>query len=272
MKKILSILIFILALCSSMNNTFAQGVTSSSMSGTIIDETGAGLAGATIIAIHEPTGSRYATTTDANGRYRLPNVQVGGPYRVTASFVGYETREQTDLYLSLGQNYSLDLNMKEESVSLGGVEIYGTKDDILNSDRTGAATNVGQERIQALPTLTRSIDDYVRLTPQANTNLNASGGISLGGANNRFNNITIDGAVNNDVFGLSGTGQPGGQTGATSISLDAIQELQVNLAPYDVRQGNFTGQEGVSMLLHAVVQTNWKVLYMHLCAINIQLA
>ena len=213
---------------------WAQGVTTAAMNGLITDKTGQGLPGATIIAVHTPTGTQYVAPTNSDGRFNIQNMRTGGPYTVRVTFVGYEDVTRDNINLSLGQNLRLDVNLSESTTQLAEVTVSGRRDPVINSGRTGAATTVQTEQIMRLPTINRSIQDFTRLSPQANGN-------SLGGRNNRYNNISIDGAVNNDLFGLSGSGTPGGQAGTQPISLDAIAELQVVIAPYDVRQGGFTG-------------------------------
>lgn len=213
---------------------WAQGVTTAAMSGVITDKAGAGLPGATVIAVHTPTNTQYVAPTNSDGRFNIQNMRVGGPYTVRVTFVGYQDTQRDNVYLTLGQNLRLDLNLSEATTQLAGVEISGRQDPTLNSQRSGAATNVQREQIERLPTISRSFQDFTRLTPQANGN-------SLSGRNGRFNNIQIDGASNNDLFGLGGSGAPGGQAGTNPISLDAIQEFQVVLSPYDVRQGRFSG-------------------------------
>lgn len=235
MKQLLPTLFLSLCLLFSMSEPlYAQGVTTATIAGSVTDQAGEELPGANIVAVHQPSGTRYATVTRVDGRYNLPNVRTGGPYMITASFVGYITQEVQVGNLALGQTYNANFTLAEENVELAEVTVYGVEDRTFNSGRTGAATNVSREQLESLPTLSRSLGDFTRLTPQANGN-------SFGGMNNRFNNITIDGAVNNDVFGLSSSGTPGGQAGTEPISLDAIQEIQVVLAPYDVSLGNFTG-------------------------------
>ena len=209
-------------------------VTTSSMVGKVTDEKGEALIGASVLATHVPSGTQYGTVTNESGQYAISNMRVGGPYDVIVGYVGYTDKKESDVYLSLGQTYVYNSKLGENSVSLEEIVVVGAKDNILNSKRTGASTNISKRQLENMPTLSRGIGDFTRLTPQANGN-------SFGGANNRFNNITIDGAVNNDVFGLSGSGTPGGQANTQPISLDAIQELQVVLAPYDVTYGNFTG-------------------------------
>ncbi len=208
-------------------------ITTSSMTGIVKDSKGA-LPGATVKVIHQPTGTIYSTVTNSDGRYSINNMRVGGPYTLESTFIGFNPSKSSNIYLKLGETGNYDISLSESGTQLAEIQVLGRRDNVLNSKRTGAATNIGKEQIESLPTLSRSLQDFTRLTPQANGN-------SFGGANNRFNNITIDGAVNNDVFGLSGSGTPGGQASTQPISLDAIQEIQVVLAPYDVTLGNFTG-------------------------------
>ncbi len=212
-------------------------VTSSAINGIVTDASGS-LPGVTVVATHNPTGTKYATSTREDGRYNFPNVAVGGPYTITASFIGYRETTLENINLVLGENRRIDLVMVPSAVQLGTVEVSGIQDKLFNSSRNGTQTNISQQQIQNLPSLSRSLSDYTRLTPQS---VQVGAGTSIGGANNRFNNISIDGAVNNDVFGLAASGTPGGQTGVEPISLEAIDQIQVVIAPYDVRQGGFTG-------------------------------
>lgn len=207
-------------------------VTTSSISGTVAGPQNDPLVGATITAVHQPTGTIFRTSSLTRGVYSIPNMIPGGPYRIEVSYVGYQNFAQDNITLSLGENTRIDVPLSTSTGTLQEVVVTGTSG--ANRRKTGASTSIGRQQIERLPTLSRSLQDFTRLTPQANGN-------SFGGANNRFNNITIDGAVNNDVFGLSGSGTPGGQAGTQPISLDAIQEIQVVLAPYDITYGNFTG-------------------------------
>ncbi|RPD46917.1 TonB-dependent receptor [Hymenobacter sediminis] len=218
----------------SAHMSWAQGTTTSAMNGVITDKSGEGLPGATVIAVHTPTNTQYVAPTNSEGRFNIPNMRVGGPYTVRVTFVGYKEAVRENIFLTLGQNQRLDINLNESEQTLGEVVVSGRRDPTLNSERSGAATNVQREQIERLPTISRSFQDFTRLTPQANGN-------SLAGRNGRFNNIQIDGASNNDLFGLGNTGAPGGQANTNPISLDAIQEFQVVLSPYDVRQGRFSG-------------------------------
>ncbi|MFD2514546.1 TonB-dependent receptor domain-containing protein [Pontibacter locisalis] len=234
MKLFYTILLLCLALVLPVQTVLAQGTTTAALIGSVRDQSGTGLPGATVIAIHTPTNTQYVANTNAEGFYNIQNMRVGGPYTVSTSYIGYQGQRIESLNLALGQAARADFVLVESTRQLGEVEIIGEQNDIFNQDRTGAATNVSREQLETLPTLSRSLQDFTRLTPQASGN-------SIAGTNNRFNNITIDGAVNNDVFGLSGSGTPGGQAGTQPISLDAIQEIQVVVAPYDVKLGNFTG-------------------------------
>ncbi|HMP98352.1 MAG TPA: carboxypeptidase-like regulatory domain-containing protein, partial [Cyclobacteriaceae bacterium] len=230
MRKIL-LLVAVLAV-GSFNSLFGQGVTTSSMTGRVADNKGEGLPGATVIAIHEPSGTRYGTSTLTDGRFTIPGMRVGGPYTVTASFVGYETSKVEGIVLTLGVAANVNMTITETGTQLSELIIAGDRAAVFSSDRTGAATSVGRESLETLPTISRRIDDFTRLTPQASGN-------SFAGQDNRLNNITVDGSYFNNSFGLAG--QPGDRTGVSPISLDAIEQIQVNIAPYDVRQGNFVG-------------------------------
>jgi len=211
---------------------WSQGATTAAMSGVISDSKGQGLPGATVIAIHTPTNTQYVAPTNSDGRFNIQNMRVGGPYTVRVTFVGYKDLVREGIFLSLGQNQRFDQQLSDASTELSEVTVSGRRDPVINAGRTGAATTVQREQIERLPSLSRSFADFTRLTPQSN-------GLNFAGRNSNYNNITIDGAIFNNSFGLSGT--VGGQANAQPISIDALQEIQVNLAPYDVRQGSFTG-------------------------------
>jgi hypothetical protein len=239
MNRLLLKIAFAVVLLFSAQAIFAQGTTTSGMNGRVIGTNSETLPGATVVAIDVPSGSQYGTVTDLDGFYRIPNMNVGGPYKITITYVGYEPFAKEGVFLTLGQTFKLDVNLSEQAQALEGVEIVAQQNDIFDGNRTGAETFVSNAEIQKMPTINRSISDFARITPQAKVSTN--GAMSIAGMNNRYNAISIDGAVNNDVFGLSATGTNGGQTGGTAISLDAIDQFQVQLAPYDVRQGGFVG-------------------------------
>jgi carboxypeptidase family protein len=219
---------------------YGQGVTTASMNGRITDSTGQPLPGATIVAVHAPTGSQYGNISDADGYYRIPNMNVGGPYTITISFVGYEDYKKSGIHLSLGQKYKLSQTMSESMSELA--EIVITADEIFDGNRTGAETNLNTEAILAVPTVGRSLGDFARFEPTARISEGNDGfEISIAGMNNRLNAIYIDGAVNNDVFGLAGSGTNGGQTGVSPYPIDAIAQFNISVAPFDIRQSGFAG-------------------------------
>lgn len=227
MRRILLLTIFVTA---ALSGVLAQGVTTAAISGVITGQDGEGLPGANVIAIHLPSGTQYGTATLASGRFNLPNLRIGGPYKITVSFVGYTDFTREDVVLSLGQNFDLKVPLKETGTELA--EVIVSASSVFNGDRTGASTNINSTQLQRMPTLTRSFADMTRLTPQAS-------GTSFAGRNNLYNNLSIDGSILNNSFGLASL--PGGQTNSQPISLDALEEITVNVAPYDVRQGGFTG-------------------------------
>src|SRR3990170_1985597 len=162
---------------------WSQGVTTATISGQIKDNEGEGLPGANVIALHIPSGTTYGSASRADGRFTLPGMRIGGPYKVTVSFVGYQEYSKEDIMLALGQNFILDPVLAEVGVELQ--ELVVTTNSILNDERTGASTNVGVAALNSLPTIGRNISDFTRMTPQAN-------GRSFSGADARFNNLTID--------------------------------------------------------------------------------
>jgi hypothetical protein len=223
--------LFVLFTAFSSVQVFAQ--TTSAISGTVLDEKGEGLPGANIIAIHEPTGSRYGAASRADGRFNIVNMRVGGPYKVTISFVGYKDNVKTGINLTLSQDLRINAKLEVAEAQLEEVKVVAARSSVINSGRTGAATTVGNKQVTTLPTLNRSLTDFARLDPRSN------GGLSFAGRNSNYNNVTVDGAFFNNSFGLSST--IGGQAGAQPISVDAIDQFQVNIAPFDVRQGMSTG-------------------------------
>ncbi|TXF84712.1 TonB-dependent receptor [Neolewinella aurantiaca] len=219
----------------------AQGVTTASMFGKLTDSnSGEALIGATVQAVHTPSGTTYGNVTDLDGFFRLPGMRVGGPYIVTATYVGYEPIVQDGIYLQLGQAFQFSQEMGTDAVELTGIEVVANRSDIFNGKRTGQETTISEEQINSMPTLNRSIADFARLNPLAKVDPDG-GSVSIAGQNNRFNSIYIDGAVNNDAFGLSAQGTNGGQTGVSAISVDAVEQFVVSTAPFDIRQSGFAG-------------------------------
>lgn len=237
MKKIY-VLILIIPFVVFAVSALGQGTTTAGLNGKITDNSGAALTGATVVAIETQTGAQFGTISDEKGFYRLPNMLPGGPYKFSVSFVGFQTFTNENIYLTLGQTLKIDVKLSETAAQLSGVEIVAQQNDVFDGNRTGTETFISSENINQMPTLGRTVGDYVRLTPQASFR---EGGISIAGSNNRYNAISIDGAVNNDVFGLSATGTNGGQTGGTPFSMDVIDQFQIQMAPYDVRQSGFNG-------------------------------
>jgi outer membrane receptor for ferrienterochelin and colicin len=241
MKKITKIVLLLAGLLFTAG-AFAQGVTTSALGGQVTDDLGEPLPGANILAVHTPTGTRYGAATDFDGFYRISNMRSGGPYTITISYVGFEDFVKRDVYLSLGQTERVSTQMSESAEALDEIILTVDNTGIFDSNKTGASTNISQRNIQTLPTVSRSIADFVRLTPQAQITEGTDGfSISIAGQNNRYNAIYVDGAVNNDVFGLAGSGTNGGQTGVNPFSVDAIESFQVSVAPFDVRISGFAG-------------------------------
>jgi outer membrane receptor for ferrienterochelin and colicin len=245
MKRWATIPIFFLAaLLLAPLAAHAQGVTSANIRGTVVDENGDPLPGVNVVAVHEPSGSQYGSSTDEDGQFTLANVRVGGPYTVTASFVGYQSKQETNLQLDLGETRELQFTLREQTQELDEIEVVAEGvGAIFSEQRKGLSTNISEEEIQTAPTIDRSIADFARFTPQAIVGNDDDDGssISIAGQNNRYNSIFIDGAVSNDVFGLSAQGTDGGQTGATPISVDAIEQFNIDISPYDVTQSYFGG-------------------------------
>ena len=216
--------------------TATAQVTTSNMRGTVTDDQNMPLLGATVIAVHTPTGTRYGGISNEDGRYSLRNMRVGGPYEVSISYVGFGTKTQSDVFLTLGKTYILDASLVPEAQALEEVVVVYDH-DIFGNDRTGAETSVGSRELTRLPTISRSAADFTRLEPTANA---GASGVSFAGRNDQYNNFSLDGAIFNNPFGLDAA-TPGGQTNAQPISLDAIDQIVVATAPYDVTYAGFTG-------------------------------
>ncbi|OYT15087.1 MAG: TonB-dependent receptor, partial [Bacteroidetes bacterium 4572_77] len=232
MKKSILLMYFILV-AFGFNMIVSQGVTTSSLRGVIVDDAGEAVPMANVLAVHTPSGTEYGTTTLQDGRFNIRNMRIGGPYTVTISFVGFQDVKEENIYLQLNNTYDLKMVMNETTAELAEVEVVAVKEGELSAERTGAMTNINSKQISGLPTINRSAGDLTRLTPQSDGN-------SFGGQNNLYNNFSLDGSIFNNSFGLD-YATPGGQADAQPVSLDAIEQIQVSLAPFDVREGGFTG-------------------------------
>ncbi len=231
MKKtiMMSLLSFMVALTS-----FGQ-ITTSTLSGVVKNEKGETLAGATVHAVHQPSGSEYRTSSTKSGLYTIPAVRVGGPYIIHVSYVGYKMAEITDIQTLLGSTSNVDVVLLSDSKQLSEVTVVGTKSNVFSKDKTGAAQQFGRRELTSIPIAgARTIDGITKYNPFGNGN-------SFGAQDSRLNNFTIDGSQFNNNFGLGSSAQAGGRTGASAISLDAIDQLQVNVAPFDIRQSGFVG-------------------------------
>lgn len=240
--KLCSMAWMCVALLALASFSFGQGVTTASFSGSVTDKNRDPLPGAVVNAVHEPTGTRYSTVTRASGSYRILNTRVGGPYTFTATMTGFKTEKEENIFVRIGEdkviNFQLSLDTVEETLV-----VVANSNPIINPSRTGAASNVSTEAIERLPTINRDLIDFARTSPFFSKSESNDGpsSLTIAGRNNRYNSILIDGSVNNDLFGLAASGAPGGQAEASIISLDAIQEIQLLVSPYDVRQGGFSG-------------------------------
>ena len=218
----------------------AQGITTGTISARVLDAAGNPRAGVRVIAVHQPSGTVYQARTRDNGRATLPGMRVGGPYTITASSIGLASKSEPNVWVTLGQTSDLQFTMQESAVQIQEVTVTAAlgADKIMNSSRTGAATTVSREALATLPTVSGKLESIVRLTPQFG-GCNVGTGCTMAGQDGRMNNISVDGTAFNNSFGLGG--QPGDRTNVAPISLSAIEQMQVEVAPYDVRQGNFVG-------------------------------
>lgn len=222
----------IIALMFAFTITAAAQVTTTSMAGRVADAQGQPIAGVVVEAEHLPSGTKYSTTTNSAGRFTIPLMRVGGPYTVKASGAGFEEKTVEGIQLGLGNEGAVNFDL---SSAITG-EVTVVADEIFSETRTGSSTSVGNSVVTTLPTISRGLNDFAKLSPHYG---GGPFGGSVAGADNRLNNITVDGSYFNNSFGLGG--QPGARTGVSAISLDAISEFQINVSPFDVRQGNFVG-------------------------------
>ena len=220
--------VMIAAFMLIISSAVAQ-VTTSGMSGKV-KAGNEDVIGATVEAVHTPSGTRYVAVTNTKGQFNINGMRSGGPYEVTISYIGYETKKVKDVVLQLGETYNLNTTMNEDAQVLGEVVVQG-KASKLNIERMGATTNITSAQMAAVPTVSRSITDMTRLSPYGGN------GMTFQGSDGRTANFTVDGANFNNNFGLN-SGLLGG---GNPISIEAIEEMQVVISPYDVRQTNFIG-------------------------------
>lgn len=225
-------LFFLVVMMLTLSLTAMAQITTSSMAGkvTLDDVNGEEVIGATVVAVHEPSGTRYTAVTNTSGRFTINGMRTGGPYEVTISYIGYQPRIVKGIILQLGETYNLPVSMSEDATELSEVIVSGRASK-FTTEKTGASTNITNAQIVNLPTVNRSITEFTRLSPYGGN------GMSFAGSDGRLGNFTVDGANFNNNFGLS-SGLPGG---GNPISIDAIEEMQVVVSPFDVRQTNFIG-------------------------------
>jgi len=236
MKKTLKALLLSFAAMLFVVSAYAQ-ITTSSMSGIVTDQKGQALEGAVVTAVHTPSGTQYYAVVNADGRYSINGMRSGGPYTVTVSLLGYSNQEFKDVNLSLGETASIPAQLAESTMTLAESVIVA--EGGLNASKTGAAQSINSRQITEMPSITRGIADVARMNPFIRTD--NSGAMTFAGTNNRYNSFQIDGAMNNDVFGLTSNGSNGGQAGTQPVSMETIEQVQINVAPFDVRQSGFTG-------------------------------
>src|ERR1041385_2817630 len=212
----------------------AQGVTTATLSGLITARDGGPLVNASVVAVHVPSGTQYRAVTRTGGAYTIPDMRIGGPYRVTFAAIGFEPQTRDSVSLSLGQNLRLDIRLARQAGQLAEVQGTGEKDEVLNAGRSGAATFIDPLKVTVLPSIKRSTRDLTRLDPRSD------GSYSFAGRNWLYNNISVDGSYFNNPFGLDDPA-PGGQSSAEPVPYDAVEQVQVSIAPCDVREGGFTG-------------------------------
>ena len=235
-KRLLHIAGLILAvLFLTGGNALAQ-VTTSSIGGKVTAHKRE-LIGATVTATHQPSGTVYRAVTNEKGRYSIQGMRVGGPYLLLFSYLGHKDEQVTNVILALGEQGVYDVDLEEDQTLLGEIQVTGR----ATMRGLGAASNFTQQEVENTPTVDRSVFDVAKLSPLVHGLKNAGGGVSIAGMNNRYNSFQIDGVMNNDAFGLTSSGINGGMSNATPVSIDAVEQVQVAVSPFDVRQSGFTG-------------------------------
>ena len=232
-------LFFLIATLLTVSLAALAQVTTSGINGkvTMNDEKGEAVIGATVQAVHGPSGTRYGAVTNTEGRFTIQGMRAGGPYTVIVSYIGAQTKSFEKITLALGENYNLPVWLADDTKVLGEVTVIGMQG--LAASRNGAAETINLNRLNEIPSISHSVADVARINPFVRSS--EGGAISIAGANNRYNAIQIDGSMANDVFGLTSNGANGGQAGTQAFSMETIDQLQVSIAPFDVRQSGFTG-------------------------------
>ncbi|MCK9407731.1 MAG: carboxypeptidase regulatory-like domain-containing protein [Bacteriovoracaceae bacterium] len=229
MKLAIRLLLMMSLLASAM---YAQGVTSAALSGKVVDATGQAIVGANIVALHEPSGTKFGNISRDDGNFNIANVRPGGPYTIKVSLLGYQDKERKNVFVQLGDNLELNFSIAEKAIEAAEVVIIGEA-GVFSASKMGSGNVVTTKDMDKVPSISRNFEDFYKLSPYIS-------GSNAAGKNKGYNNIQIDGANYNDLFGLGGT-TPGSQSRATPISLDAIEQFQLEIAPYDVRKFGFTG-------------------------------
>ena len=227
----------------------AVAIDADDIGGVVTSANGEGIEAAQIQVQHRPTGATTGTISQQGGRFTVANLETGGPYTLTIRRIGFQQATRDNIFLTLGQNLSLNIQLVEQAATLAGVTVEGEEDPLFSASKQGTSTHINEQLIQRLPTLNRNFTDMVKVTPQVSQP--SSGGASAGGQYNRYNSYNIDGTNQNDRFNLNSSGGlPGAAGNGRIISADAIKEFRVLLSPTDVRQANFTG-----MLVNAVTKS-----------------
>lgn len=234
--KTRNIIIGIISLFSTAFMLNAQ-VTTANLQGKVTDRDNQPVIGASIVAIHEPSGSYYGTITNTDGRYTVQGMRTGGPYKITISYIGMRADETNGIFLQLGESFKHDVKLTEAAEQLDEVLIIGKNS--IDATKTGAAMSITSAEINRMPSITHSIADAIRMNPQVR--IANDGAMYFLGMNNRYNSFRIDGVMNNDVYGLAINGSNGGQAGTQPVSMETIDQIQINVAPFDIRQSGFTG-------------------------------
>lgn len=224
----------LLSLVLSTTSLLAQGVTTGGISGFVYSAEGEPLVGTNVVALHGPSGIQYGAVVRTGGAFNILNMRVGGPYSITASFIGYQAQTEEDVYINLGASFRITFTLSVEAIELAEIEVVAERDEVLNSSRTGAATFINPDLVARMPSIKRSTRDLTRMDPRSD------GNFSFGGRNWLYNNISLDGSYFNNSFGLDDPA-PGGQANAEPVPFDAVEQVQVSIAPFDVREGGFTG-------------------------------